>query len=115
MIKKFTSCLDCQKRETCVTPCRELTAELDKVTVKNRELPIGIPQYIKHEWPDPAIEGKKRTPRTNLAYSKAAILLTLIGLGYPRLIVAKVLRINPENMRWRIWDARKRLGLITTE
>lgn len=74
-----------------------------------REWNVGVPSYVKDEWPSPANAGKKLSKLQFKARRRDYILLTLLGLGFDRSTVEEVLGITHEKMRFILFRAKKRL------
>jgi hypothetical protein len=110
-MKKVPNCKVCADRESCTSPCEALKGALKKVTSGRGELPIGVPSYIKNEWPNPAIAGKKLSIGRQRVRIKDHMLVTFVKLGFKREIIAEILNIAPKNLRYRLRDAKKRLNL----
>lgn len=109
-MKRVPNCRRCRDREICKAPCDALKRSLNKKFPKNgKELNIGVPTYSKNPWPDP-LPRKKYSHKEVIDRDK--IILTLDGLGFPRNSIAQAIGSSKKNMRYRIYAARKRFGLV---
>lgn len=117
-MKVHPNCQRCKDRTTCRTPCVTLRNYLKKNFPRfgkrlqtGMELNVGIPEYQNNPWPEPAGQKRKISERELVARTRDIMLLTFLEFGYPRKLVGKVLGIKGEDIRWKVYDARRRFKL----
>lgn len=98
---KLNQCPTCRKYSTCKSLCYRAECYVSQDEIKLRELPIGVPRYLNHPWPETAKPIK-------LTYRERQVLWLSQG-GFSREEISKTLRVSRDAVKTYIHKLNKKV------